>query len=580
MAVQFDYDSINNRILANLSAKSEHKNVMQDSALQILVSAIAQEDAYEMEYSEYLTYENNWALARNKSSLLTESKVHNYNVPRKVGATGELSVSAVVGFDSAPSVNIDVPKWTQFSTDNDISFTAVENNAVTTGDNSITINVVQGISKSSSFVATGAVNETFTVQNDDVENVYFEVYVNGLEWTSVNTLYDSESTDKVFKIESLRDLSGVKLFFGNDINGKQLTASDDVVFRYVETLGETGNVIYDDYVTNVDSTIYTISGDRVDLFCTNDDALAGGASEATLEEIRDQSPKFFQSGDRCSSPPDYEVLVGEFSYVKKVAVYGAMEYNQDNGNDLWDYIATKDNLVSCAVLTTSDDDLSTSQKNEIIRGINDRKPPTDIVEFPTILKIGLIFNIVAKVTSTSYTLNEVSNSITTTLASTYDIDVLDFYESIYESDYKRVIDEVAGVRYHTTDISLEYVKDFDSAYVASYDLPLYPITGTTLEIYVKLKTELLLTDYVLIGTGDATGIISGEAGYTFSGASQINITTGSGSFSVLSGLASTYTLYDVRVLWKPVALNIELTARNQLLSYTATNITSIDYFRR
>ena len=124
--MQFDFESIRQRILTNLSNKSEHSNVFENSAIVNLIDAISEELEDEMQQDEYLTQENTWSIAQNKSSLLLESKVHNYNVPRKRGATGNVRFGLSDMFDVYPNTIVDFPKYIQISTENGVDFTTVE----------------------------------------------------------------------------------------------------------------------------------------------------------------------------------------------------------------------------------------------------------------------------------------------------------------------------------------------------------------------------------------------------------------------------------------------------------------------
>jgi hypothetical protein len=578
-SVLFDWESIKNRILTSLSSKSEHANVFSDSALIKFIEAIAEEQEYEVNYQEKNTLENNWGLAQNKSSLLTESKVHGYNPSRKTGASGYIKYGVSESFDTMPSKNVDLPKFTQFSDGANIAFVSTTNETLTTGSTSVSVPVIQGTAQTVTFIATGVDNETFDVEDDSIENGTYELYVNDVLWTKVDTLYDYEEDDQVYLITNLANFSGIRLGFGNNINGKQLSVSDVVVFKYVQTLGEDGDILGSDVVTSVDSAIYYTDGTLVpDNYCTNDSALTGGTDTESIEQIRIEAPRVYQTGDRCGGKEDYETLLEQISFVKKASVWGADEINEDAGNSLWTYITTTDNLVYTAILTTADTGVSDSQKTSIINILNSKKPPTDIVTFPEIDIVYLIFTVDAKAINSSYTLTQVATNIETALSTAYDLDNIDFYESLYESDYIALIDGVAGVKYHDTTIEFRKNYDFDSSsYNISIDLPMYPLTGTSIEIYVKLNSEED-SAYTLIGTGDAGGDLSPESGYTFSVGSTVDTSTGIGSLEVTSGLSEAYNTYDIRIIWTIPDADLELTNRAHIFSYDSSDIT-VEYAR-
>lgn len=574
-SVTFDYDSIKTRILTSLSAKSEHTQVFSDSATIKLIEAIAEEQAYEVNYQESNTLENNWGLAQNPSSLLTESKVHGYNPARKIGATGYVKYGVSENFDTNPVKGIDLPKFTQFSDGANIDFVTTDNETLTSSSPYIQLAVVQGSFQQSSFIATGIASETFDIENDSIENTTYELYVNDVLWTHVTDLYDYDSSDPVYTIVNLADFSGIRLTFGNDTNGKQLSASDSVVFKYVQTLGEDGDVLGSDTVTSVDDAIYYTDGTLVpNNYCTNDDAITGGSAIEDIEEIRVEAPRIYQTGDRCGGKEDYVALLEQISYVSKASVWGADEVNEDAGNSLWTYITTTDNLVYTAILTTSGTGASDSQKTSIINTLNPKKPPTDIMSFPDIDIIYVAFTVDAKVLNSSYTLTQVSASIETALSTTYDIDAMDFFEAIYDSDYIALIDNISGIKYHDT--TFQFRKNYDfgsSSYNISIELPMYPLTGTTIEVYVKLKSEDD-DEYTLIATGESDGDLTAESGYTLSVGSTIDTSTGIGSIEVTSGLTETYSTYDVRFIWRIPSNDIVPDNRAHIIAYDSATITT------
>lgn len=579
MATQYDYESIRLRILNNLSAKTEHQNVFNNGAIVNIIEAISEELEDEMLQDEYLTTENNWELAQNKSSLLTESKVHNYDVPRKRGATGNIRFGVTSDFLGLPTEIVDFPKWTQISDDNGVDFTTIESTSLPITEPYVDILTVQGVHKTFTTFATGIDNESFIIINDSIENNNYDLYVNDILWSSVSTLFDYGGNDNVYEIRSLTDFSGIKLLFGEGIYGKILSDGDEIRLEYVETLGTEGNIILNNSVTTVDSTIFNINGDQVEVFCTNPSAIAGGESEASLEEIRTDSPRFFQSGDRATAKEDYETIINGFSYIKKVSVTGAYEYNLDNGNDLWTYIPTQDNVVQVNALTTTDEGLSESQQIQLTTDIREKNAPTDILTYPEISIIPMRFNMDISVSTRALTLNQVKTNIDTALEANYSIDVLNFFESIFKSDYYNLIDDVEGVRKHSTYVSLLDIQDFTSAYARSINLPLFPIlSGTAIKVYTKLKIEAD-SEYVLIGQGDVDGFIIGEIGYTFTALSRIDLVTGIGTMAITDGLTDPFADYDVMVDYQLSSEDVQLTSRSQILKYNNSNYINIDYYR-
>ena len=74
--IEFDFEAIKVRILEYLSSQSEWASFLNYGVIDNLISAIANEMAYQIQYSEYNSMENFWNMARNRSSLLQMSPMH------------------------------------------------------------------------------------------------------------------------------------------------------------------------------------------------------------------------------------------------------------------------------------------------------------------------------------------------------------------------------------------------------------------------------------------------------------------------------------------------------------------------
>jgi hypothetical protein len=562
MPVAFDFTAIKNRILTNLQAKSEWIEFLSYGVIDNLIDAIAQELAYDVQYKEYLTRENWWSQARNKSSLLIEAPVHGYIVPRKKGSTGTLRISTSETFNASYSVNIQIPKYFQFSNGN-IYFVADSTNTLNALTNYIDILGKQGEAKLVTFYALGSLFETKIIMDDGVDEELFDLYVNDIPYTCVDSLYEYTSTDLVYQIIQDPTFSFITLKFGNGVFGKKLINGDKVVFNYISTLGNTGNVYTTNNITTVESQAYDENGLAIPLYVTNTTAMMGGEDYPSLEEIRDISPKVFQTGDRATSVSDYETVINGYSFISKVSVWGAYEYLKDNNLDPWTYIDTEDNVVHVAALNSSYTNLSDLEKTEVIERIHTINDPTDILQFEVIEQIDLVFYCTLVVQNTSYVLADVIAQVNQTLENNYDIENISLNQNIYSSDYSGLIDTVDGVRNNNTYVMIRKDLSFISQYLVNFVLPLFPLLGTTIDIYIKRTTE---STYVLMGTGDIAGVITGETGYNLTG-SQINVINGIGMIIVNSGLTYPFADYNIRVLYRLTSNDLELASRNQVFAY-------------
>lgn len=571
--IQFDFDSIKQRILTNLSSKSEWANFANYGVADCLIDGIVQEMAYQMQYNEYLTYENWWTKARNKSSLLVQSAVHGYVVPRKQGAIGNLIVSTDENFENSYGTDIIIPKYFQFS-GNDIFFVSDKAYNFSASENYVKIGCKQGEAKSVKFLAMGNLYEEKFIEDADVDNSMYDLYVNGIAWERVDSLFECEPTDKVYELVTKSDLSGVTIKFGNNIYGQKLMINDVVEFKYIATKGADGNIYSSGIITNVETQAFDINGKPVKLYVKNESSLIGGKDYPTIDEIRQLSPRVYQAGNRASSTEDYETLIKQFAYISKVNVWGAYEINKDNGYDPWTFIPSSENVVHLALLDSIYNNLTDDEKNQVIEDIHSKNDPTDIVQFETVEKIPLIFDVNAVVLNSSYVLSQVRSDIETTLVDNYSIENMNFNENIYESDFIRLIDEVNGVDHHTSYIYSEKTCETNPSepQIFQFSIPLHPISNTKTTCYIKEKGADDDT-YQLFATVDSNGyLISANTDIWDISGSIIYLSTGNVSIKFNNADFDTTKEYVVKVRYGLTTNNIILNSRKDILMYKESTI--------
>lgn len=579
---KFDQQSIENRIKTSLRAKSEWADLLFFGTNQRLISVVAEEEAQFSRYLEYLTRETKWSLARNVSSLLYQSFAHNYDPHRKVGAVGQVKVSADENFNAAPTVTIEIPKYTIFSTEAGVSVTSVDAaNLVANSDNFVEIDVVQGEPKTFSTTALGNINEVVSVVNASIEDVYYEVFVNGDLWTEVDEIRVYDGADKVYQLRNKPDFSGVELVFGNNLNGLQLSPGDSIQFKYIETRGSKGNISQTGKVGAVSSTIYNTDDEIVKLYVTNEDPISGGEDTETLEQIRALSPLTFQAAERAITRNDYKAILDATPQVNKSTVWGAYEINKDAGTP-GQYRADEENFVYVAAVSSSGSNLSETAKETLREYLQDFKSATDVVSFEDVEFVYLIFNTDIYVENRSLVLSTVKASVVSAIEGQYNKDTLDFGDSIPESDYQAFIDNISGVDYHDTVIELATFAEFNTAqFEAGFTLPLPEIKKSSITIYVKHKTEQTDTEWETVAVDDGSGgFDDGVSSYTVNPiGSAVNYLTGEVSLTISGGLpmvefhTSDYTDYELKAEYQIVSNNFILQKRQQIFDLYETNVT-------
>lgn len=622
--MKFDFDSIKTRLIDSLRAKTSWSEILQDSTSHRILDVVSDGIAELARYDEYLLRESKWNLAQNRSSLVSQASVLGYQPHRKVGAVGNIAVASseetfseswrswktyntddIVSyndrlyistidsnFNMEPGVSgnwtlitriypyrVGIPVYTQFSS-NSLPYTSVQQATLTPDKNYVNVKVVQGEYRSVTVVAEGRNFEEIEIDDDSVDENYYEVFVNGTKWTEVSDIRKAETSAFRFQLMNQLDFSGVILRFGDDITGKKLESGDVVEFRYIQTSGAAGNVTATGAITNIDDSLVDINGNSANLYCYNFNAVAGGKDYEEIESIRTNGRDTFLSGSQLISARDYEAFFRTFDYIGNVIVWGAFEQNIDEGNDLWTYVAAQENLVYVSAYTPGSDPLDVTlntdgtpnpaYKIDMLERITEKKPVTDIIQLMPVDFVYMAFHSALKVSDRNYLLPEVVQSVEDAIWAAYNIEKLDFKQNIYETNYKRLIDEVPGVDYHNSYIELYWEGNFlagddgsGTAYSTSGNLQIFDIEPGTLEVWVYRDDESSpLT--IKAAVDNEAGVIVDANLSVQSG--SVNYSTGAFSIAIDDvSITGAYQDYYVRVYYRPVDLDIKPKKRNQVL---------------
>lgn len=114
-----------------------------------------------------------------------------------------------------------------------------------------------------------------------------------------NSLFDLNPNSEVFFIQGYRK-NRYQIYFGNDVTGKKLSTGNVVRIRYLSTLGENGNNIgnFTPFVANgITYEITTVTNSRY------------GQERETIDKIKFNAPRHFETQERAVTASDYETLV-------------------------------------------------------------------------------------------------------------------------------------------------------------------------------------------------------------------------------------------------------------------------------
>jgi hypothetical protein len=394
--------------------------------------------------------------------------------------------------------------------------------AIEKGATSVTVEGIQGELVQTDITSDGSLNQEYSINDTSVENSgdsanpTLRVIIDGTEWSEVSSFYVSEVTDEHFRV--IDEMDGtVTIQFGDDINGKSPDSGSVIRIQYVKSSGLDGNVTNTGYVTTINDTIYdedsaVVSGVSV----TNSSSFLGGDDEESIEEIRYEAPQVFKTGDRAVNRADFISIIGNYSGVADVNVWGENEEAELAGVAA-DY-EMLNKVKICVVLQEWQLPDSVFQSN-LSNALYAKSMLTVKYEYVTPVIIYVIPRLWVKVTE-GESLSQAQADIETALAAQFSLgDTTKLGTTVKYSNVLAAVDDLNRVAYANMD--LEIYKALSSTYNSIYDW------GEALEVTsIEPGTVRLFLDSVYSTTDvdnqDGTGTFTAAGGVI----GTINYSTG------------------------------------------------------
>ena len=257
---------------------------------------------------------------------------------------GHQTASLVFGLDT---VNLNAGSYTiprfssisvggyKYSLADNLAFTRISDagtseSLVTAGESSI---LYQGeFIEYPTQIAAGNDNEILVINTDAntiVDNFNIVVFVKSSnspwkEWQKVNSAYLYNTSDEIYEVR-FNEKKKYEIKFGNNINGKKLTAGDQVAIYYLKSNGTSGevgaNVLNGKKLIKYNSSKYnTIISDVYDVnFITSTDLQYLNSSNTypssyytapeTVEQIRANAPSNFRSQFSLTTERSYSTFI-------------------------------------------------------------------------------------------------------------------------------------------------------------------------------------------------------------------------------------------------------------------------------
>lgn len=167
------------------------------------------------------------------------------------------------------------------------------------------------------FEADGSPNQSFSVARAQCLNGSVRVYVDGVEWICVESLFDVKTAATAYMLSSNAEfVAGVR--FGDGQFGAAPAGRVEVVYQ---TGGGSAGNVPAGALSIIEGAFADMSGRPVSVSVTNPNPASGGMDPETLDEIRWRAPRSVKTSGRTITREDFEINAeGVTGVVRALAV--------------------------------------------------------------------------------------------------------------------------------------------------------------------------------------------------------------------------------------------------------------------
>ena len=323
--VNYDFDTLLTQLQQRLSLQGTWKDMYRSATGSMLTELFAAVGTLLLYYVERRAEESYILTAQNRSSIINLVRLLNYLPSRNVSSTGTLRFSL-----AAPATRIVfIPKYTLCKS-TDYSFLVSNDDTINVGQSYVDIAGIQGTKQVITYTASGSASPEYNIADTKVENSHIEVVVTpsgtslGVVWTPVSSFFNSTNISTHYVVRPELD-DTITIIFGNNVFGMAPGLGDTITITYIQSDGAAGNVYSTAAITTLNSVIYDQDGAIQTVTVSNTTTFLGGANAETTEEIRQDAPAVFSTGDRAVTRADFNALINAYPQVADCNVWGEAE---------------------------------------------------------------------------------------------------------------------------------------------------------------------------------------------------------------------------------------------------------------
>ena len=327
---ELDFDAIKNNLKDYFASQSEFSDHDFDgSAISVMLDILSYNTHYNAYYMNMLASEAFLDSAQLRDSVVAKASMLGYTPLSARGSKANVAIT-VTPTDSPATITID--KNTQFtSTINGTSYVFCTSNShtITPSDGVYTasgVELTQGVPVTFRYTAnTSNTEQKFILPNENTDTDTLTVTIQESA-TDTNTAVYSKSTD----ITTVNSTSNVyflsehtngqfKVEFGDGVLGRKPVTGNIILLSALVTEGSEVNG------ANTFSASGTVGGYSTVSVATSNAAI-GGSDRETVDSIKFNAPKIFESQNRAVTTDDYKAIIErDVSGLDSVSVWGGQD---------------------------------------------------------------------------------------------------------------------------------------------------------------------------------------------------------------------------------------------------------------
>lgn len=433
---ELNFQAIKENFKSYLRSQDQFRDYnFEGSGLSALLDLLAYNTYYNSFYLNMIATESFLSTAQKRNSVVALAKSLNYTPRSKSAAkiTGNISVTPV-----GTPASVTIPQFTKFSgTIDNTTFTFLTAQSTTIfssvdGYIALKVELKEGTLLSRrSIVNSADADQRFIIPNLNVDTSTLRVRVlnsTGDTTTRVfnraTNIVELNETSQVFFLEEVEDQQ-YEIKFGNNVFGIAPVNGNVIILDFVVTNGADANdivnLLYKDSIAGISTITFT-----------SIDPAFGGADRESIDSIRFNAPKSFESQNRLVTPEDYRALMLQQPGVDSVLVFGG----EDNDPPAF-------GTVFIVAKPTEGDFLTPIEKENIIRSaINPKKILTvrTVIVDPEFINLVLNLTVKYDADATTQTEGDIENLITQTIINYNASDLNQFSKYFRYSRFLRFVD--------------------------------------------------------------------------------------------------------------------------------------------